>query len=398
MRVFATMLLAAGALALGPMYTAPVLAQHEHSDLLIGSDAMGGGDLLLDYPFDERPVVRVSDSGAPVGLFTATDPGFNQVEEDEPGEGVFTIPAGKEISLQVVAIDEIVSLKMDNGVDGVFFIPFDGDQYRIGVIGDGVCNQGTMLCTAGDVGAPCTENADCHTLTPNIHNHPEYQLVLLGEPDKFAEGRVTFKLTNTGVGASYGDSPLYSLTVSNGHLPGLEIEENPTEADARASCQKTVAKAVRTLTGSQYKLLSKCLDKAIAAEHLGKSESAASKACDVDGGDPKSLVGRLGAARQKAEDKIADACGPLDASSEPYTLSQVKTHLGMASCRTQELIAAAYSESIEHIAELASGTCPAGTCDGGVHEGDACTTDDDCDGEPEALAALPCMKMSQAAE
>jgi hypothetical protein len=50
-------LLAAGALALGTIHAAPALAQHEHQDLAIGADAIGGGNLLLDYPFDERPVV-----------------------------------------------------------------------------------------------------------------------------------------------------------------------------------------------------------------------------------------------------------------------------------------------------------------------------------------------------
>lgn len=396
MRPNLTILLAAGALALGSTLAAPARAQHEHQDLAIGADAMAGGNLLLDYPFDKRPVIRVSDSGAPVGLFTASDPGFDAAA-DEPDEGVFALPAGTEIGIEVVAIDEVVSLKMDNGVDGPFFIPFDGDRYRIGLIGDGACDQGTMLCSAGDVGASCTKDADCHTLTPSVHNHPEYQLLLLGAPETFAEGRVTFRLHNTDPSPLYGESPLYTLTVSNGHLPGLEIEESPSEAAGRVACQKALAKAVRGVTGAHHKLFSKCLDKALAAEHLGKSESAAAKACSPDGGDAKSLAGRLAAATLKAEAKIAGACGPLSASSEPYTLSQVRTHLGMAACRTAELIGAAYSESVEHIAELAGGTCVALTCAGGLHAGDTCTGDEECSAEEDVLAAFPCLRMSQAA-
>lgn len=385
-----------GALALAG--AAPAFAQHAHQDLLIGSDLPGSGNLVLDYAFDERPVVRVSDSGAPVGLFTATDPGFDQVEEDEPAESVFTIPAGKEISLEVLAIDEIAALKMDNGVDGTFFIPFDGNQYRIGLIGDGFCDAGTMLCTAGDVGAACSESSDCHTLTPAVHNHAEFQLLLLSQPETFAEAQVTFRLRNTGGGATYGDSPAYTMTLSNGPLPGLEIEENPSEAAARVACRKSVTQNVRSLNGTLYKLLSKCLDAATAAEHLGKSASAAVKACDPDAADAKSLAGRMAAAIAKAETKIDAACGPLGSSSAPFTRAQVKTHLGMASCRTQELIGAAYSESIEHIAELFSGTCPAGTCVGGVNDGAVCSEDEECSGEDDVLAALPCMKMSQAAD
>lgn len=376
----------------------PVFAQHHHQDLMIGSDALGSGNLILDYPFDERPVVRVTESGAPVGLFTATDPGFDQVAEDEPAESVFAVPAGTEISLEVVAIDEIAALKMDNGVDGTFFIPFDGTEYRVGVIGDGVCDAGSMLCTAGDVGASCSESSDCHTLTPSVHNHAEFQLLLLSDPEQFAEGRVTFRMRNTGIGATYGDSPLYALTLSNGHLPGLELEENPGEAAARIACQKALTKSVRTLNGSLHKLLTRCLDAAMAAEHLGKSDGAARKACNPDGSDPKSLAGRLAAAIAKAETKIGDACGTLSSSSEPFTLSQVKTHLGMANCRTQELVGAAYGESIEHVAELFGGICLASTCDGGLHAGAPCSADEDCSAEQDVRAALPCMKMSQAAE
>ena len=384
-----------GALAL---FAAPAFAQHEHADLLIGSDASGSGNLVIDYPFDERPLVRVTDSGAPVGLFTAGDPGFAQVEADEPAESVFTLPAGKEISLEVVAIDDIASLKMDNGVDGPFFFPFDGDTYRIGLIGNGVCNEGTMLCTAGDIGAPCTESADCTTLTPSIHNHPEYQLLLLSDPEQFAEARVTFKLTNTGGGATYGPSPLYTLTITNGPLPGLEIEENPSQGVARTKCQKGVAGAVRSLTGAQYKLLGKCLDAVLAAEHLGKSPDAAAKACSPDGLDAKSLAGRMAAAQTKAEAKIAASCGTLTGASEPFTLQQVRTHLGMASCRTQELAGAAYSESFEHLEELFGGACVALTCDAGLHAGDACVEDEDCSAAEDIATALPCLKMSQAAE
>jgi len=96
-------------------FPAITLAQHGHddghADLLVGGDSAGVGNLLIDYPFGERPFVRVSDSGAPEGLFTAVDPGFDRAE-DEPGEGVFALPAGTEISLEIVALDENIQLRM----------------------------------------------------------------------------------------------------------------------------------------------------------------------------------------------------------------------------------------------------------------------------------------------
>jgi hypothetical protein len=76
----------------------------------------------------------------------------------------------------------------------------------------------------------------------------------------------------------------------------------------------------------------------------------------------------------------------------------INNHLGMAVCRTQELIAAAYPESHEHLAEHFSGACVANVCDGGVHAGDACVEDEDCSAEEDVEDALPCLKMSQAAE
>lgn len=388
---------AAGALALAVSQPGAARAQHAHQDLAIGSDAAGSGALLIDYPFAERPVVRVSDSGAPVGLFTTGDPGFGAVKEDEPGEGIFALPPGEEISIEVVAIDDSVALKLDNGVDGTFFVPFDGTTYRLGLIGNGVCDDGTRLCTAGDVGASCSDHDDCNTLTPDLHQHPEYQLLLLGDAERFAEGRVTFKVIDTG-GGTFGASPPYTLTISNGHLPGLEIDEAPSEGAARAKCQKALAGAVRGLMGAEYKLFSACLDKVIAAEHLGKSETAAQKACSPDGADPKSLAGRVAGAAAKAEAKVAKACGALGDTSEPFTASQVRTHLGMASCRTQELIGAAYNGGREHLAELFSGTCGGGgTCEGGLHAGDACSADEDCSAEQDVDDAFPCLIMSQAA-
>ncbi len=418
-------------------FPAITLAQHGHddghADLLVGGDSAGVGNLLIDYPFGERPFVRVSDSGAPEGLFTAVDPGFDRAE-DEPGEGVFALPAGTEISLEIVALDENIQLTMDNGVDGLGILANPGDDYRIGLISDGVCdleavpgtcNLGSGLCTAGqvgasceddedcdqgqctagDVGANCSENSDCSTISPDIHKHPEYQLQLIAlagaDPDRFAEGDVLFKLTNTDA-SGYGESAVHKLTLSNGHLPPAEFEDATDNKDRkrRAKCQQAVANEVRKLSADHYKRLAQCMDALVAAEELGGSEKKADDKCSLST-SAKGVVARLEASRAKAIAKIAAKCGDptLGGSSEPFTLRQVTNHLGMATCRTQDLVAGLYNGSLGMLEGHFSGECDGGSnlCDGGVNDGMACAEDEDCSAEEAIEEALPCLVMSQAA-
>lgn len=436
-----TMLTRTAALAaLLSLLTVPSLAaaQHEHDhghvDLLIGGDSAGVGNLLIDYPFGERPIVRVSDTGAPEGLFTAADPGFDRAG-DEPAEGVFEIPAGTEISIEIVALDENIQLTMDNGVDGVGVLASPGDGYRVGLISDGVCDieavPGTCdlgsglcsagrvgasceddedcdqgQCTAGDIGANCSENSECSTLSPDIHNHPEYQLQLIAlvgdDPDLFAEGDVLFKLTNTDA-AGYGESPVYKLTLSNGHLPSAEFEDATDDKDKkrRAKCQKVVANEVRKLVADHYKRLSRCMDALLAADELGGKETDADKKCNLSSSG-KGVVGRLQEKTTKAIAAIEKTCGDptLESSSEPFTSRQIHNHLGMAACRTQDLVAGLYNGSLGMLESHFGGVCDGGTslCVGGINGGLACADDEDCSAEEVIEEALPCLKMSQASE
>jgi hypothetical protein len=213
---------------------------------------------------------------------------------------------------------------------------------------------------------------------------------------------VSFRVFDSdAVAPSYGESPVYSLTLTNGHLPSPEFEDAADDADKkrRAKCQKTVAKEVRKLAADHYKRLDKCMGRVVEAEELGGSEEKVDQDCSLDPG-AKGVVGRLSEKRSKAIEGIEKKCGEplLSDSSEPYTARMINNHLGMAVCRTQELIAAAYPESHEHLAEHFSGACVANVCDGGVHAGDACVEDEDCSAEEDVEDALPCLKMSQAAE
>lgn len=116
------------------------------------------------------------------------------------------------------------------------------------------------------------------------------------------------------------------MRISNGYLP----PEVLTTAEALA-CQQAVAREVSKLIAGKLRLLHLCLDRILAHEVLGKPVKPALKACAIDAGDSKSLVGRLAAARAKAVSLIAKKCGPLSPASTRYTESNIHTHLGMAS-------------------------------------------------------------------
>jgi hypothetical protein len=340
------------------------LAQHDHADLLVGSDADGGGSLVLDYPFAETPVVRVTDSGF-AGLFTSTDPGFMPAG-DEPDEGVFELDLSTEIGVEITDIDANVSLQL-----GPTTLDAVGESAVIGT----------------------HDNADPEL--SGLHQHPEFR-VTLAEPDNltFAEGRFSFRVFDTGAG--YGDSAIASLTLSNGYLG--HAEGNP-------GCVKAIAGEQRKSVANVYKSLGKCLDKVLVAED-GGNPAAAVAACSLDDADPKSLVSKLAAARTKALDKIAKKCGALSDTSTPFTLSQVSTHLGMGECRAEELVGATYASAREELAalfdsELGAGTCDVGgsnTCTGGPNAGAACSSDEECSWEEAVGEAFSCLKNSAGEE
>jgi hypothetical protein len=91
--------------------------EHGHEDMLIASTAAGGGQLTIEYDFTQA--VETSESATIGGtvLFSATDPGFAVLEEDEPDEGLFVIPEeGVSITVEVTAVDEGASMKLGDAI------------------------------------------------------------------------------------------------------------------------------------------------------------------------------------------------------------------------------------------------------------------------------------------
>jgi len=309
-------------------------AQHAHSDMELGATADGGGALTIEYNFGA--IVRTDFAGlvGPFALYSSSNPGFTAVE-DEPLEGLYELDAGTAVSLSVVTIDPGVQLQL-----GATTMAAAGDSAVIGTHD-----------VAGEGGA--------------LHQHPTFRLILDAPEGEFGEGTVSFKLTGDPLNpTSYADSETYSLEVSNGYLPE---NENP-EALTGARCQKAVAKEVRTFIGKQYKWMSGCLDavqdfKAKGGDLESPSNTVLSK-CSTDA--VKGVQAKIAADRAKALSKAAAKCGGT------FESVAISTHLGMAQCRTQELIGGAYASALEDVAVVMFG-----------------------DDEEAAEAAFPCLKETQ---
>jgi len=322
--------LAAVALAVA----APARAQHAHSDMEIGSTADGGGDLTIEYDFGS--VVRTDFAGlvGPFALYSSSNPGFTPAE-DEPLEGLFELDPGTTLSMTLVTIDPALQVQY-----GATVMSAPGESAVLGTHD-----------VPGEDGA--------------LHKHPTFRLLLDAPEGEFGEGTVSFKLEGDPLNpTAYGASETYSLHVSNGYLPG---NENP-DALAGARCQKAVAQQVRALVGKQYKTLSGCLDtiqdwKAKGGD-LATPSNALLRRCSTD--PAKGVVAKLASDRQKALAAAGNKCGGT------FEETAVSTHLGMAQCRTQELIGAAYSSALEDLAVVLFG-----------------------DDEEAAGSALPCVKETQ---
>lgn len=424
----------------------------DEADLTVVVDS--GGDIEIEYPFATRPTIRVTPDALP-GVFSSTSPGFIPGEGDSVDE--FELAAPTTLELEIIHTEgpisyfqngDLISLPGETAIIGTHSCQIDVDDVCEGGTNDGFACTDDTDCTGGGT---CT--GECEPDTSNLHQHGEFFLSLM-TPDHntFAEGSLTFRISETLTANGYGSSEPVTLKVSNGPLPALEADDLD-EAKQGNQCRRALAKEVRGFGAKQYQLITKCLDAIFAAEALGRSERAALKACDIEApacaggandgnfcasnkdcpngtceGNTKSLVANIGKLVEKSVVKLDKACERnVPGSFGPFTESNVRTHLGMVSCRTQELAGAAYAESLaemtEFLSECHDNVCVAGPnkgnacapqrCDGGLNDGLACEEDLDCPGggecdevdecdreevEEAIEEAFPCLAMTQAAE
>lgn len=144
-----------------------------HADILIASSSPGGGTLVADYDFERTVNVAPAGSVADFLLFTATDPGWMMLEQDNPGEGAFVLNSGTAVSLEVTAITSGVSLLFNN--------------VRVSQRG-----QALFLGEA-----------------PDLHGHGAWQVAVPENDDLDREFRFEFRLTTNS--PEYASSPEYVL-------------------------------------------------------------------------------------------------------------------------------------------------------------------------------------------
>ncbi len=151
--------------------SAPALA-HEH--MALGSTQPGGGDLALDWDFEDDAIETFEAFCTTTAcLYSNTDPAFLGIEEEE--HDLYPLAEGTAISLEVIARDSAVTVRVDGN-------PLDPGK--------------TVSLGTG----------------PHIHSHPSWQLLLPpGAPQQ--EFTISYKLTTDS--PLYGESPVYTSILTN---------------------------------------------------------------------------------------------------------------------------------------------------------------------------------------
>lgn len=327
------------------------------SDFELGTDEEGG--LVAVYPLDTAPVVAISDTGF-AGLWSGTFPGF--------------VPAATS------NVDAVNALGLGEGLGLELLYADPGLQYRI---------NATTLSLPGDM-ALLGIHDDPERSSSSLHQHGEYQFFVDGSaPRAFAEARLAMRVVD--VSEDLEPSTPLSLLVSNGYLPA------PSEAStATNKCLKRLTKEVGRFLATSYATLARCLATADAVVNLGSSASRASRTCSVDRELSSGMTGRILNARSKARARIDASCGPLSASSLPFTDGAIDAHLDMARCRAEELVAAAYNNARDLVTDAieaaeAGSACVGEVCVGGIAHGDGCTRDLDCATKTLVTEATVCL-------
>lgn len=183
----------------------PIDASAQHEDLSIYSTANGGGALELDPEPGENPVFENGSLCFPSAcLYSTTDPGFITPTGDDGS--LFALDAGTEVSLEIVAIDAAVTVKV-----GAVRLEDPGDSVALGT-------------------------------ASSLHVHPEYQVVVpQGTSGDFP---VSFRLNAT-AGASYASSTVYEMTL---RIEGGSATPTPTPTPTASASPTATPTAQPTAT------------------------------------------------------------------------------------------------------------------------------------------------------
>lgn len=303
---------------------APAFAHDATLTAEIGSTADGGGALVSSLNFNEQ-VARLSYSTTvgPNSIYTGELPAFESLSADA-APNLYVLDPGTQVSVQITAIDAGASVTINS----------------------------TTLDSPGDSVVLGSE--------PIGHNHPAWLLSLALPHGSFGEATITFKLTTTS--GLYTESQAYRLQLNNGVLPPPSYDTAAYDKGGVA-CRQAVGKAAQKFFDKKVSLLRKCLDKVEVKEakesltippaDVAAADAAAEAICVGEAGTPseKTMLGKIDAARAKALEAIQGKCG---SASPLLSDDDVTQHLGLISCRAEELIGAIYGNAKGAISEYSA--------------------------------------------
>jgi len=146
-------------------------SEPEHVEIVVASDADGGGALVAHPEFDTSEALPIhfseclggtgEDCSGGTRVFTTANPGFNPLEEAEPEESLYPVTDGTPVSVEVTALA-------------------DGLTFRLG---ETALDQVGATALLGNA--------------PEFHADLEAQLLLPGGGEPSGTYSATFKLTTT---------------------------------------------------------------------------------------------------------------------------------------------------------------------------------------------------------
>ena len=295
---------------------------HHVVDFVVTSTEPAGGQLLVSYDFTTAVPLSFNFALGETSIYSGTNPGFDTADGDEffPGTSIpYPIfPPG--IPIHVVLVDN------------------DGGRASMKI-------NGVTLAQPGDSALVGTSGA----LPPgDLHRHPEWQLAVQGPPGTFSEARIAFKVSTTH--PEYRDSPVYILTLTNGHLPPPEFAADGLDR-ASTRCQTTAGKAAHAYANQVLSALRRCLD----AVQIHRAQQTAgldpSRAFAVAERRCVGAVDLLARGEAKAAALLRKRCGP-DGSAD-FDDAVIQQHLGLVRCRSEQLIAATYFRARTYLSRFA---------------------------------------------
>ncbi len=143
-------------------------------DLVVGSSQPGGGALGVLFDFAEEVVLTRSATLGPLVVYSAIDPAFDGLTEDDPDASLYVLSGEIPLAVELVAIDAGAELRLDASV-----LAQPGDTAEI-------------------------------VMGPGVHFHPEWRVIAPEGPTPGPHD-VTFRLGDAS--GRYGTSQTFTLTL-----------------------------------------------------------------------------------------------------------------------------------------------------------------------------------------